>query len=216
MVFFDVGAHYGFYTLLASKRVGPTGLVVAFEPSPRELKRFCQHLLLNHCSNVWVEPMAVSNYNGMTDFFVAENPYSALNSLQKPLGQETFVTIQVPVITLDRYVADKGISRVDFIKIDTEGADLQVLEGASKLLQRSPCPIVMCEFIDDLTERFGYKASEIYDFLQKRGYSWFEPTSEGLLRPTHKKAEYHDIDHRDYIAVPEERLVDILALIKGW
>lgn len=214
MVVFDVGAHHGFYTLLASKRVGSQGFVVAFEPSPRELKRLRQHLTLNRCSNVRVEPMAVSSGNGTADFFVVLGGLTVCNSLREPQVGEPIATIQVPVITLDRYIENNGIREVDFIKIDTEGADLEVLKGASSLLQKLPRPIFMCELFDDVTKRFGYEASEIYEFLHDRSYSWFQVTMEGMLQPTEKKTHYRDIFNKDFFAVPKERLEDIVHLVR--
>jgi len=59
MTVLDIGAHHGFYTILASKKVGPSGRVIAFEPSPRERRRLLLHLKLNQCSNVKVEPSYV-------------------------------------------------------------------------------------------------------------------------------------------------------------
>lgn len=214
MTVFDIGAHHGFYTLLASTKVGSEGLVVAFEPSPRERKRLHQHLLLNRCSNVRVEPVAVGRGNGMEEFFVASGAYSALNNLRGLPPDILNQTLPVKVITLDNYVEEQAIESVDFIKIDVEGAELHVLKGASSLLEKRPRPLVMCEFLDDLTERFGYRAGEIYDFLQDLGYCWFQATSAGHLQTVEKKRAYRD-RAQNLFAVPAERLEDIMRWVSN-
>lgn len=65
MTMLDIGAHHGFYTVLASKKVGSSGRVFAFEPSPREHQKLLRHLKLNRCANVRVEPFALTRQEGM-------------------------------------------------------------------------------------------------------------------------------------------------------
>jgi FkbM family methyltransferase len=84
MTVLDVGAHNGFYTLLASKRVGPTGQVIAFEPSPRERQRLLSNLWINGCSNVIVEPVALADEDSVATLFVVSGAETGCNSLRPP------------------------------------------------------------------------------------------------------------------------------------
>ena len=76
MTVFDIGAHAGYYTLIASKLVGGSGHVVAFEPAPRNLRYLRRHLSLNHVSNVTVLEVAVSDRAGVGRFDVGAESYA--------------------------------------------------------------------------------------------------------------------------------------------
>jgi FkbM family methyltransferase len=129
-VVYDLGANVGFYTLLAAKLAGPTGHVVAFEPVPRNLGYLRRHLALNECENVTVVPAAVSDRSGTSRF--RDGPEHTVGSLTTSDGYE------VNVVTLDAF--DGPLPRI--IKIDVEGAEGDVLRGASRVL-REARPIVL-------------------------------------------------------------------------
>jgi FkbM family methyltransferase len=216
-IVFDVGAHHGFYTLLASAKVGQKELVIAFEPSPHELQRLLRHLRLNRCSNVYVESIALADFIGIAEFYVGLGSHNALNSLQNPPKGIPYRRIVVPVTTLDRYISQRMINNVDLIKIDVEGAELLVLKGAKNLLQKLPRPIIVCEFIDDWMERFGYKGKEFYEFLREHKYQCFRATNEEKLQAIMQIEEVKERLTNSQIvnifAVPEERLENITYLI---
>ncbi len=74
------------------------------------------------------------------------------------------------------------ISQVDFIKMDVEGGELDILKGAAGLLSRRPRPVILAEVADERTSAWGYSASEIYDFLVKLDYQWFSVDRQGALQ----------------------------------
>jgi len=123
---FDVGANVGYYTLLAARRVGPTGRVVAFEPLPANLQYLQRHLALNDCETVRLIPAAVADAPG--DAMFAPRRSSSEGALSS-VG-----TVRVAVVTLDQIVAEDPTLRPDLIKIDVEGAEALVLQGATRLL----------------------------------------------------------------------------------
>src|SRR5882757_7637973 len=148
MTVVDVGAHHGLYTLLASKRVGRKGRVIAFEPSPREFRRLLRHISINGCWNVSVEPLALGDHAGEADLFLVEGRQDWCNSLRPPEVDERTSRVRVEVRPLDDVLRVLGISRVDFIKLDVEGAELSFLHGASKLLQSNSRPAILAEVQD--------------------------------------------------------------------
>src|SRR5579863_791942 len=148
MTVLDIGAHHGLYTLLASVRVGETGRVIAFEPSPRERIRLERHIHINKCSNVKVETLALGSENKQADLFLVEGPEDYCNSLRPPAVEAPTRAVRVEVTSVDEYISDNGVGRVDFIKIDTEGAERDVLKGASGLLRSRPQPVVMSEIAE--------------------------------------------------------------------
>jgi len=127
-VVYDIGAHVGFYTLLASELVGLKGKVVAFEPLPRNLYYLKEHLRLNRCENVEVIEAAVTEQSGIAFFEEAKSSYEGHLSSKG--------CIKVRTVNLDDLVLNGEIPPPDYMKIDVEGAELKVLKGAKSILYK--------------------------------------------------------------------------------
>ena len=201
MTVLDIGAHHGLYTLLASRRVGPQGQVVAFEPSARERNNLLQHLRLNRCRNVHVEAVALGSKCGTGELFVVQGIETGCNSLRPPDVSEPTVKASVSVETLDGCVKRLGIAEVDFVKIDAEGAELEVFKGGTELLKRAPRPIMLVEVQDLRTAAWGYRAKEIVEFLRRYEYCWFRLTECGLQLFEDDRARIDE----NLVAIPRER-----------
>lgn len=167
MVAFDVGAHHGFYTLLMAHCVGSEGLVVAFEPSPKERRKLVWHIRLNRLLQVKVEPFAVADMEGTTDLFLTED--NSANSLSSPSISPIIGKVTVPVVTLDDYCQRVGIRRLDLLKLDVEGAELLALKGAQAVLTKMR-PVIVTEVSERTTARFGYTIADLIAFLERKGY----------------------------------------------
>src|SRR5689334_11442562 len=113
MTVLDIGAHHGLYTLLASRRVGPHGRVVAFEPSARERNHLLRHLRLNRCKNVQVEAVALGSRSGSGELFVVEGMQTGCNCLRPPNVAEPTTKIAVEIRTLDESLERLAIRQVD-------------------------------------------------------------------------------------------------------
>jgi FkbM family methyltransferase len=201
MIVLDVGAHHGLYSLLASKKVGIAGKVFAFEPSPRELKALRRHLMLNRCRNVKLEECALGNEDTESDFYVVEDWAAGCNSLKPPDVDASTSRIRVQVARLDDWLAEHRIRDVEFIKLDVEGAELDVLKGAEALLSRAPRPVILAEVQDIRTEPWGYRAKEIIEHLSQRRFQWFSITAAGSLQKLDITQESFD---GNFVAIPEE------------
>jgi FkbM family methyltransferase len=127
-VVLDIGANVGFFTLLAAKLVRE-GFVYAFEPLPRNLDYLRRHLEMNRVRNAEVLPLAVAASSGTARFNVAESP--AMGGLAEGGG------LEVATETLDRLVGGGRVRRPDFLKIDVEGAEHDVLRGAAAVLREA-------------------------------------------------------------------------------
>jgi len=125
-VVYDIGAHVGFYTLLASEIVGPRGKVIAFEPLPQNLHYLNRHLSINKCDNVKVIEAAVAEESG-TAFFT-EGTSSSMGYLSLAGN------IEVKKVALDELMFNGKILPPEYLKIDVEGAELMVLSGAKSVL----------------------------------------------------------------------------------
>jgi len=183
MTVLDIGAHHGFYTLLASKRVGPRGRVFAFEPSSRERRALLRHLKVNRCRNVTVEGLALGNENTDAQLFVVRGDQTGCNSLRKPAADVTGTlnAAQVHMVKLDDWLASRNVGTVHFVKLDVEGGELEVLKGAQMLCSRRPRPVILAEVQDVRTLPWGYRAKEIISYLGNQGYRWFRLLPTGRL-----------------------------------
>ena len=206
MVALDLGAHQGLYTLLASERVASRGRVIAFEPSSRERKSLRLHLLMNLCRNVTIDDAALGNENTQANLFVVEGSQTGCNSLRPPKAASAASPVPVSVRRLDDWLSAHRIDRVDFIKLDVEGAELDVLKGASQLLQRRPRPVILAEVQDVRTLPWGYRAKEIINHLGSQGYKWYGLSDGGYV-------EDLDVSTNDFegnfVAWPEESLASL-------
>ncbi len=202
MVFLDVGAHHGLYTLLASRKVGPAGKVIAFEPSPRERKRLKEHLRLNACRNVTTEDFALSDLSRTADLYLVDGSQDWCNSLRPPRLTEKTHAVSVRTVCLDEYLSRHSVSSVDFVKLDVEGAELSVLLGAKRLLASASRPVFLVEVQDIRTGPWGYRAREIVSLLIQNNYLWYSLTGDGLLLPARLDVENFDAN---LVAIPAER-----------
>ena len=203
MTVLDIGANRGYYSLLASKLVGPRGHVFAFEPSPRERRFLRANLALNRCSNVTVEPIALGSQHKEAELFIAKGFETGCNSLLSRASELTGHTVPVPERTLDEYCEAHSLHSADLLKIDIEGGELAVFKGANNFLKRRPRPTILCEIIDQLTHQWGDEPSEVIQYLRDHSFYWFEIAATGNLHPMPSDRTSFN---GDYVAIPEERL----------
>jgi FkbM family methyltransferase len=212
MSFLDIGAHHGLYSVVAAKKIGPDGRVVAFEPSPRERQRLRLHLRYNGIESVTVKPYALAAEEGAASLTVVVDGFTTMNSLRTPPINHPTEQVSVETTSLDAYVCREQIEKIDLVKIDTEGGEVDVFRGADRLLRRIR-PLIICEVLDLVTRSWGYAAADIMKLLGTYDYEWFDIVTNGSLAPHCRRAEYPE--GRNYLAVPREareKLVGMLSL----
>src|SRR5262249_41087030 len=123
--FLDIGANIGYFTLLASRRVGKAGLVFAFEPVPQTRENLLRNVRLNCATNVVVREEAVADSTGEDSFFLGPPDHSGISSLRSLLNASGVLKIRKT--RLDDLLPPG--TRVDLIKIDIEGAEYHALRG---------------------------------------------------------------------------------------
>lgn len=129
----DAGANWGLHTLLLSRLAGPSGRVLAVEPFPPNVVHLSDHVAINRAANVTVVTAALADRPGSVPYLPGEN-----GSVGKLVfgGETPAGCIPVPVRTLDEVAAAEGLSRLDVAKVDVEGAESRLLEGARAVMER--------------------------------------------------------------------------------
>ncbi len=175
-VVYDIGANVGFYTLLASKLVGRSGQVYAFEPAPRNCRLLQRHLEMNGVDNVSVVQMAVFSTNGEALFDSSAN---------HSMGHLAACgTLKVPTIAIDRFVFDQAMPAPEVIKIDVEGAELEVLKGSYQTLCRHR-PLILLATHGAAVHRECCRILEEHGFvLESLDARPVEQSDELLARPS--------------------------------
>jgi FkbM family methyltransferase len=168
MIVFDVGAHVGYYTLLAAERVGSTGHIYAFEPEPENFKLLVKNVESNGFRNVTCVNMAVSDGSGVTTFYVNREG-SDLHSLVNHSSDRGGAEIQIRTVSLDEFASSVPLKTVDAVKMDIEGTEALALAGMSRLLSQSPSLSIVFEFAPALIRNCGRDPIDVLEDLLDRG-----------------------------------------------
>jgi FkbM family methyltransferase len=140
--FLDVGAHAGYFSLVASNRVGPEGHVYAIEPNPGTFAALQRHLSVNGVPNVHAVNCGLADAPGSIALHM---PPSMLDYNATVLPRSDWTRVDVPARTLDDCVREWGVDRIDLMKIDVEGAEPSVLAGGVESLARGVVRHAMIE-----------------------------------------------------------------------
>jgi FkbM family methyltransferase len=204
-VFFDVGAYFGFYSLLAANFIDSNGSIHAFEPTPRTfsfLKKNCEkhkNIFPNQIA-LW-DSVHEIEFHDLGPLFSVCNTY--LNHTEdENLNRESASTkrlIKVKTTILDSYLKEKNISRIDFIKIDVERAEPFVLRGAKDTIVKFHPTIS----IEVLGEHWGKSDDESIAILKSCGYNLFLLDEEANLISFDEKSVKNFV-HENLIAVYEK------------
>ena len=179
--FVDVGANVGAFALPAACRVGPSGRVLAFEASPAVFPCLRANAAVNGLTNVTAVHTAVCDMDGEVSFYPAPSDHFGMGALA-PQFDATPVT--VPGMRLDHLLAAEMIRHVDVLKIDVEGFEQKVLEGAPTLLARTEPPVVVFEFCDWAEARVpGAAPGDAQRFLLDRSYTLWRVDDYRRRRP---------------------------------
>jgi len=171
MVFLDGGANEGVYTVFAAARVGPTGRVIAVEPSLRERQRLKANIEINRAANVVVVDAALAERCTSVRLTLAEAEHSGQNTLGGFIyeGVDAIDVRCVRAVTIDDLAQTHRLSRLDIVKLDLEGAEFRALIGARNTL-RDMRPLLLVEVSDAALARQAGSCAALCDLLKRAGY----------------------------------------------
>lgn len=160
MTIVDVGANIGEYTLLSAKLAGDTGKVVSIDADPEAIALLSKNVKYNGYDNVEIVEAAITDKNGVA--LLGKSVSSGWSSIIK----RGINNIEVECYRLDTILNRLKIDKVDIIKIDVEGAELQVLSGAKETLDRNSNVKIMCEL--------HINSEKVYRLLKEKGFSLYK------------------------------------------
>jgi FkbM family methyltransferase len=167
-VFWDVGANVGYFTLVAATALNHRGRIVAFEPGQNAYARLTENIALNPYQNIQTFPVAVSDREGEAVLHltgdIADSSASLYPATGSQAGQEVCRTV-----ALDHVLDSEGLRPPNLIKLDAEGAELAVLQGAQGLLAASP-PLWLMEMEEKNLAAAGASKAAVAHFLSGYGY----------------------------------------------
>lgn len=188
--FIDVGANFGLYTVDAANLVGPSGAVLAFEPSANAYENLCHNIALGQLTNVDARPMALSDQEGHAVLKVSRDGRDAWNTFGVSLHESAHEPQLVTTGTLDSILAARPTGvRPALIKIDVEGWEYHVVRGAAQLLGRDDAPLLQVEFAPAYFVANGLDIAILRDTIVSYGYELFLPTGARALRPHRRDDE---------------------------
>ena len=182
----DAGANMGEYTLLAAAGVGAAGRVLAVEPNPLALERLRRNLELNQLDQVSVAACALGRSSGLSTLAFDPADTRTGRLLEPGALPGSFASEAVAVRRLGDLLRELGWERVDVVKLDVEGAEADVLEGAADFIDASR-PKILFEVNGVTSSADGYGAPAI-TWLRRRRYRLFSLTMEGA-RPHRRELE---------------------------
>lgn len=194
----DVGANIGFYALLFSKLAGPEGHVIAFEPTARAFQKLKRNKDLNPdvCTrNLALEKIAIADRS-------VKLQAVEFRSSWRLFGPKAEIEHElVDILTIDEYLEKHGLTRVDFIKVDVDGYEYKVIQGALRTLQLHK-PVLMMEFGHYTLEGVGDRLEALVDCLFRLGYA------------IRRDEEFYLFRDRSEIlaAVPPESTINVICL----
>jgi FkbM family methyltransferase len=171
MVFLDVGANFGLYTVWAARQVGRTGKVISLEPSTRDYDRLQYNVRLNSLKNVQALPVGASDSNRMAKFHISGDDAPGQNTLGGFVYQDVSEkqTVDIQLKKIDDILSELRVEHVDVVKIDVEGHEYNVLKGMRSVLERDH-PVLVVETQEQSLQKQNSTTQQIFDFLLSLGY----------------------------------------------
>ena len=201
----DVGANIGWYSLNLSRCV-PEGRIIAFEPVKKTFDYLKKNISINNIKNVQPQNFGLSDKEGIFEFYY-DPKLSSATSLKDLYENRKKKKIRCCVKRLDDFILNIT-PRIDFIKCDVEGAELLVIRGAFKTLEKMK-PVLFLEMLRKWSAKFGYHPNEIINLLDKIGYRCYYIKAKKLMKINKinektKPTNFYFLDSRKHIEFLKE------------
>jgi FkbM family methyltransferase len=208
MTVFDVGANLGDYSILMSRLVREAGRVFAFEPASSTAAKLAKRVAEHGCGNVTVIQKAVYSENKPLEFHEFPEAFSVWNSLGTPqMNDPADPSKRVPLektetvqgLRLDDFCREQKIDKIDFLKLDVEGAESDAMKGATELLKRKAIRVIQFEISRAMLDGMNRRANEVFEILEASGYECHKIQPDGAAgAAVSESASFYE----NYVAFP--------------
>ena len=179
--FVDIGANFGYYTLINAEAVRPDGRVISFEPLPLIAQRLEHSVALNGFDHVRVQQIAIGAEVGKIQLYCPVKHFSGISTVCQDnpwISEIPYYSISVPTAPLSEILPRLDVDRVDAIKIDVEGYELEVLRGALSLLSSHSAPVLFLEILS-WAKQESIRPAETLKLLRSLAYSVYRIDQNG-------------------------------------
>lgn len=176
---FDIGANIGWYSNHLSKKL-PQATIYSFEPIPDTFAQLKSNTELNKATNITLNNFAFSDKVQVLPFFYSPTITGASSSVNIT-ENNSMVKLECQANTIDNFIVEQGIAKLDFIKCDVEGAEFMVYKGGVASIDKYK-PIVFSEMLRKWSAKFNYHPNDIIHLFRQSGYNCYT-THEGKLKP---------------------------------
>jgi len=184
--FIDIGAHVGYFSVIASRLVGETGHVISIEPDEQNRAMLFRNLELNRCTNVRVIPSCMGDREGEVDLYINsdnDGGHALWNPATHPFNERSRSReIRRPcmMITLDSLLSSaENIPPIRALKIDAEGCEVAILRGGTRSIASHPIPFLFVEINPHALREMATGVPDLFHLLETQGYSGYLVTTEG-------------------------------------
>lgn len=185
----DVGAQMGYLSLAMATAADRRTVVHSFEPESNNAARLRENVALNSLSNITLHQTAVSTVDGSLKLYLSNDRNAGTHSTVFIESNVSSEFVEIPSITLESFAREKRLSSIDLIKIDVEGAEIDVINGALTVLKQHK-PLVIMELSDHLQQARGQTCAEFKEFMASYGYSAYFINENGTLRACSMNASH--------------------------
>lgn len=187
-VFIDVGGFVdGWHGLLASKLAGLKGKVIIFEPTPDFYQRLIINASLNKFKNIIIENLALSTKDGKRKFYQGDGASSFFYTHTNKHSLKPVREITVKTTSLDSYLTKHNIAKVDLIKIDVEGSEMEVIKGGINLFKRKTAPDIIIEVVNDFLQSGQTSEKQLIDLFSELDYVPYAIKDGKITQYNHNK-----------------------------
>ncbi len=208
-IVFDIGSNMGFYSIWMGRSLGPTGELHIFEPDQKSFVRLKKNISINSLqAKVKLNQKAVSTESGLGKITMGLDGENHLITDKSTID----IIGDIELVSLDQYINDNQLSEIDFIKIDVEGFELNVLKGALLSLRKNKIGVIQLE-INATISNAGVNRTEIIDFVHENGYHFYRyDISKNMLFPVDLTSERENY----FISAEVDKVNSTLNLNKKW
>ncbi|MEY2720019.1 MAG: hypothetical protein RLZZ273_1385 [Bacteroidota bacterium] len=185
----DVGAQMGYLTLAMATSADRQTVVHSFEPELNNAERFRENIKLNDLTNVTLHQTAVSTVDGMLKLYLSNDRNAGTHSTVYIESNVSTEFVEIPSVRLDSFVNTHRLTSIDMIKIDVEGAEIDVINGAINVLIEHK-PIIITELSDRLQQARGQTCREFKELMLDYGYQAYSINDNGTLQPCPLQAQH--------------------------